>query len=79
MVPRRMEMPEKVEAGREKWPELGRYVLQVDRLVKSSHPTAKSAKSAGLAIKKEFPHRHVAVYDSLDRIYMALPRPALSE
>lgn len=73
MIPRRMEMLEK--AGREEWPEFGRYVLQVDRLAKSSYPTAKSAKLAGLAIKKEFSNRHVTIYDSLDRTYTALTLP----
>src|SRR6516164_1991784 len=61
MAPRQMKMPEKAEAEPEehfsqrKRPELGRYLLQVDRQTKGSYQTAESAESAGLAIKKKYP------------------------
>ena len=61
MAPRQMKMPENTEAEPEehfsqrKQPELGRYLLQVDRQTKGSYQTAESAESAGLAIKKEYP------------------------
>jgi hypothetical protein len=45
---------------------LGRYLLQVDRQTKGAYQTAKSAESAGLAIKKEYPLLHVTVYESVD-------------
>lgn len=83
MAQRQIKMPEKTEAEPEehfsqrKRPESGRYLLQVDRQTKGSYPTAESAQSAGLAIKKEFPILHVTVYDSVDfaNTVLALPAP----
>jgi hypothetical protein len=75
MAPRQMKMPEKAEKAdaepeehfsQRKRPELGRYLLQVDRQTKGSYPTAETAESAGLAIKKKYPIVHVTVYDSVD-------------
>jgi hypothetical protein len=72
MASRQMKMPEKVEAEPEehhsqrKRPELGRYLLQVDRQTKGSYQTAETAQSAGLAIKKNYPILHVTVYDSVE-------------
>jgi hypothetical protein len=76
MVPRQMKMPEKkiekfetepVEYfSQRKRPEVGRFLLQVDRQTKGSYPTAETAKSAALAIKKEYPLLHVTVYDTLE-------------
>jgi hypothetical protein len=69
---RQMKMPEKTESEPEenfsqrKRPEVGRYLLQVDRQTKSSHTTAEAAKLAGLAIKKNHPILHVTVYDSVE-------------
>ena len=66
------EKPEKTEAEHEehfsqrKRPELGRYLLQVDRQTKGSYLTVETAESAGLAIKKKYPIVHVTVYDSVD-------------
>jgi hypothetical protein len=81
MAPRQMKMPEKVEAEPEehfsqrKRPELGRYLLQVDRQTKGSYLTAELAESAGLAIKKEYPILHVTVYDSVDFASTVLEAP----
>ena len=72
MASRQIKMPEKAEAepaehfSQRKRPELGRYLLQVDRQTKGSYQTAETAASAGLAIKKDYPILHVTVYDSVD-------------
>jgi hypothetical protein len=71
-MPEKLEKPEKAEAEQEehfsqrKRPELGRYLLQVDRQTKGSYMTAETAESAGLAIKKKYPIVQVTVYDSVD-------------
>ena len=44
-------------------PESGRYLLQVDRQTKRSYPTAETAQSAALVIKKGYPVVEVSVYD----------------
>lgn len=74
MASRQMKMPERKSENAEtepeeffsqrKRPELGRYLLQVDRQTKGSYQTAESAQAAGLAIKKEYPILHVTIYDS---------------
>jgi hypothetical protein len=64
------------QSSQRKRPELGRYLLQVDRQTKSSYHTAESAKSAGLAIKKSYPMLHVAVYDSVEGTSTVLVTPA---
>ena len=82
MASRQMKMPEKAAAEPEehlsqrKRPEVGRYLLQVDRQTKGSYRTAESAESAGLAIKKEYPILHVTVYDSVDFANTVLASPA---
>ena len=85
MAPRQMKMPEKkTEAEPEpeehfsqrKRPELGRYLLQVDRQTKGSYPTAETAKLAGLTIKKNYPILHVTVYDSIECSSTVLASPA---
>ena len=81
MASRQMKMPEKPEVepqerlSQRKRPESGRYLLQVDRQTKGSYSTAESAESAGLAIKKEYPILHVAVYDSVDFASTVLASP----
>jgi hypothetical protein len=76
MAPRQMKMPERKTPesaesepedffSQRKRPELGRYLLQVDRQTKSSYQTAETAQAAGLAIKKDYPILHVTVYDSV--------------
>jgi hypothetical protein len=77
-----MKMSEKTEVEPEehlsqrKRPELGRYLLQVDRQTKGSYQTAESAEAAGIAIKKEYPILHVIVYDSVDFASTVLALPA---
>ena len=76
MARRQMKMPEKMPATTEsepeerlsqrKQPELGRYLLQVDRQTKGSYQTVETAESAGLAIKKDYPILHVTIYDSVE-------------
>ena len=81
MAPRQMKMPEKAEAEPEehfsqrKRPESGRYLLQVDRQTKGSYQTVESAKTVGLAIKKEYPILHVTVYDCVDFASTVLGSP----
>jgi hypothetical protein len=82
MAPRQMKMPEKAEVEPEehfsqrKRPELGRYLLQVDRQTKGSYQTAETAESAGLAIKKDYPILHVTVYDSVEGGSTVVATPA---
>jgi hypothetical protein len=57
-------------------PELNRYLLQVDRQTKSSYHTVESAESAGLAIKKNYPMLHVAVYDLVEGTSTVIVAPA---
>jgi hypothetical protein len=64
------------QLSQRKRPELGRYLLQVDRQTKSSYHTVESAESAGLAIKKNYPTLHVAVYDSVEGSSTVLVAPA---
>jgi hypothetical protein len=72
MTPRQMKMhamtdPEPEEKfSQRKRPEIGRFVLQVDRQTKASYPTAEVAHAAGAAIKNDFPLLHVTVYDSVE-------------
>jgi hypothetical protein len=79
-----MKMPAKTESEPEehlsqrKRPELGRYLLQVDRQTKGSYQTVETAELAGLAIKKEYPILHVTVYDSIDCASTVLALPAAS-
>jgi hypothetical protein len=71
-----MKMPEKktekVETdpveyfSQRKRPEVGRFLLQVDRQTKGAYQTAEAAESAGLAIKKDYPVVHVTVYDTVE-------------
>jgi len=81
LASRQMKMPEKSESEPEdnfsqrKRPELGRYLLQVDRQTKGSYQTVETAESAGLAIKKEYPILHVTIYDSVECTSTALATP----
>lgn len=89
MATRQMKMPEKklpenAESEPEdffsqrKRPELGRYLLQVDRQTKGSYQTAESAHAAGLAIKKAYPILHVTVYDAVESASTIIALPAAS-
>ena len=76
MAPRQIKMPEKdvsEQAADEafpqrKRPEIGRYLLQVDRQTKRSFQTQEEAQAAGMIIKKGHPALQVSVYDSGDSI-----------
>jgi hypothetical protein len=46
-------------------PDVGRYLLQVDRQTKGSFQTSEAAQSAGLEIKKAFPILQVSIYDKV--------------
>jgi hypothetical protein len=84
-MPDQIKMPEKaIEAEPEerfsqrKRPEVGRYLLQVDRQTKGSYLTAETAHTAGLAIKKDYPILHVTVYDSVECASTTIALPAAS-
>jgi hypothetical protein len=49
-----------------KRPEVGRFLLQVDRQTKRSYATAEAAETAGMVIKKGHPIVRVSVYDSVE-------------
>lgn len=49
-----------------KRPEIGRYLLQVDRQTKGSYETAELAQAAGLTIKTGHPVVQVSIYDSVE-------------
>jgi hypothetical protein len=74
MAPRQMKMPTKkhsddeaedVFSQRER-PEIGRYLLQVDRQTKGSYKTSEAAQAAGREIKAAYPIVQVSIYDSID-------------
>jgi len=72
--------PEPVEPAvtvfpQRKRPELGRFLLQVDRQTKGSYQDAEAAQVAGLAIKSGHPLLQVVVYDSLECSGMAVQLP----
>jgi hypothetical protein len=46
-------------------PDVGRYLLQVDRQTKASYQTSEAAQSAALEIKKAFPVLQVSIYDNV--------------
>lgn len=64
------------QLSQRKRPEMGRYLLQVDRQTKTSYHTAEGAKSAGLAIKTNYPVLHVVVYDIVEGTSTVLVTPA---
>jgi len=89
MATRQMKMPERkapenAESEAEesfsqrKRPELGRYLLQVDRQTKGSYPTEETAQAAGLAIKKQYPNLYVTVYDAVQSSSTVIALPAAS-
>jgi hypothetical protein len=79
-----IKLPEKSESEPEEFlsqrkrPELGRYLLQVDRQTKASYLTAETALSAGLAIKKGYPLLHVTIYDTVEYADTTVALPAAS-
>jgi formylglycine-generating enzyme required for sulfatase activity len=85
MTSRPMKMPAKDDAERSpeaeevfsqaKRPELGRYLLQVDRQTKGSYTTSNAAQSAALVIKTGHPVVQVSVYDTVENIHTIVEAP----
>ena len=83
MAQRQIKMPVKKDAEREaeevsaqsKRPEIGRYLLQVDRQTKSSYKTSEAAQSAALAIKTGYPVVKVSIYDSVNNSHTLVELP----
>jgi len=61
-----------------KRPEVGRYLLQVDRQTKGSYQTTEEVEAAGIKIKAGHPAVQVAVYDSIDFLNKILGASASS-
>jgi hypothetical protein len=59
-----------------KRPEVGRFLLQVDRQTKGSYATAEAAETAGMVIKKDHPIVRVSVYDSVETANKIIELPA---
>ena len=86
MASRQIKMPVKDDAekspeandvfSQRKRPELGRYLLQVDRQTKGSYTTSNAAQAAASAIKPGHPVVQVSVYDAVDHIYTIVEVPA---
>ena len=86
MASRQIKMPVKDHAekspeandvfSQRKRPELGRYLLQVDRQTKGSYTTSNAAQAAALAIKTGYPVVQVSVYDAVDYTYKIVEAPA---
>ena len=86
MTSRQIKMHVKKDAGKEaedvssqsKGPEIGRYLLQVDRQTKGSYKTSEAAQSAALAIKTGYPVVKVSIYDSVNNSHTLVELPATS-
>jgi hypothetical protein len=52
-----------------KRPEVGRFLLQVDRQTKASYVTGEAAEEAGRIIKEGHPLVQVAVYDTVESVH----------
>jgi hypothetical protein len=77
MAPRIIKLREPEEPAQEaeqevfsqrKRPEVGRFLLQVDRQTKSSYATSEDAEKAGTVIKNSHPILQVAVYDRMESV-----------
>ena len=86
MAPRIIKLREQEEPASEaeqevfsqrKRPDMGRFLLQVDRQTKSSHATSEAAEKAGAVIKNSHPILQVAVYDRIESVnkIIELARP----
>jgi hypothetical protein len=64
------------EVSQSKRPEVGRFLLQVDRQTKQSYATAEAAEMAGMVIKKGHPIVRVSVYDSVETANKIIELPA---
>ena len=58
-----------------KRPELGRYLLQVDRQTKGSYAESAAAEAAGLAVKTKHPIVQVTVHDALEGVSKIIELP----
>ena len=86
MASRQMKMPVKDDAEKSpeaddvslqrRRPELGRYLLQVDRQTKGSYTTSNAAQAAALAIKRGHPVVQVSVYDAVENTHTIVEAPA---
>src|SRR3981189_973806 len=70
--------PETVQEvlSQSKRPEVGRFLLQVDRQTKRSFATAEAAETAGMVIKKSHPKVRGSVYDSVETAKKIIELPA---
>ena len=86
MAPRQIKMPAKDDTQNEaeemfsqrKRPEVGRYLLQVDRQTKGSYKTSEAAQTAALDIKTRYPIVKVSIYDSVDNLHTVVELPTAS-
>jgi hypothetical protein len=62
--PRKDATDELMPPSQNKRPEIGRFLLQVDRQTKQSFAELELAEAAGKAIKKSYPILAVSIYDS---------------
>jgi len=85
MAPRVISLRENAQPAQEndqerfsqrKRPELGRFLLQVDRQTKGSYTTTEAATAAGMIIKTAHPIVQVSVYDSVDTVNTLVELPA---
>ena len=84
MAPRQIKMPVQKDAENEAEdvasqrmrPEIGRYLLQVDRQTKGSYKSSEAAQSAGLAIKTGHPIVKVSIYDTVDNSHTLVELPS---
>jgi hypothetical protein len=61
--------------GQRMRPETGQFRLQVDRQTKRSYATYEAAEEAGMAIKRNYPILHVAVYDLVASVNKIIDLP----
>jgi hypothetical protein len=86
MASRQIKMPAKDDSEnteeraftQRKRPELGRYLLQVDRQTKSSYSTSEAAQEAALVIKTGYPVVQVSLYDTIEHVHTTVGVPAAS-
>jgi hypothetical protein len=83
MAPRVIKLREQEEPAQDepevlsqrKRPELGRFLLQVDRQTKGSYTTIQAAETAGMVVKKSYPILQVAVYDTAESVNTLIELP----
>jgi hypothetical protein len=67
-VPQEREPEIEVAHSQQKRPEIGRYLLQIDRQTKRSFDTLEAATKAAQAIKNGHPIVQAAVYDTVEGV-----------